>query len=307
MTLNAIVQELANQDEVTQSVNFTVYIKPVASLFEILTNDIVFGSDRNTSLKLNLDLLDQRGTDVGETPQEIITLNFTNVPSSTFLFAGKGGRLSNPSPGNWVFTGTQTQANDGLQLVNVNQTAGLYFVSVEGVTRDGQDVLATPISDDFPFKVSVASPAQGLSLTTGSGTATGTVFNDILRASSTGVILNGNDGMDLLYAFSGTTMTGGSGSDQFVFRNPAVSINVINDFTPGQNGDVLNVGALVDPNFNLQLGQISQVVRIIGAPGVNREIEVFDGTAWRKVVRIASTLDATVTVDSLWSNGNLLV
>jgi hypothetical protein len=304
MTLNAIVQD-ANQDEVTGSLNFTVYIKPVASNFEILTKDVKFQTNKNISLDLNVDLYDNRGTDPGETPEEIVTLNFTNVPTSTFLLPLSGGRLSNPSPGIWLFTGTQRQVADGqLQIVNVNQTVGTYYVSVRGVTKDGADVSAA-VTDDFPFQVVVASLAQGGSFSATGATTIGTANNDVMRATATGQTLSGGGGIDMIYSSTGTIMTGGAESDIFVIPSFPVTINQITDFTAGTNGDVLNVGALVNPAFNQQIGQISQVARLQGTFPA-RKIQVYDGSTWKDVATITNLLDSA-TVEMLWSNGNLLV
>jgi hypothetical protein len=314
LALTGIVMELANGDQVTQSVNFTVYIKPVASDFEILTNDITLGATGIANLSLNLVLLDQRGTDLGETPQEIITLNFTNVPPSSFLHATRGGRLENPEPGKWMFTGTQSQAEGALQIVGVNQSAGFFFVSVDGVTRDGADVLAAPTTDDFDFKVTVNSLTTGASLVAANQAnivLTGTASNDILRATGfTNQALIGGAGMDLLYSSSsGTIMTGGTGSDQFVFLSfpPANNANTVTDFTAQNGADVLNVGALVDKNFNLQLGNVAQVVRIVPEASGTKLVQVYDGTIWRDVVRLTISAGTADDVQTLWSNGNLLI
>jgi hypothetical protein len=315
LTLSGVVMELSNGNQVSESVDFNVYIEPVASDFEILTNDIDLPGTGSADILLNLVLLDQRGVDPGETPEEIITLNFTNVPNSTFLLARKGGRLVNSAPGTWLFTGTQDQAEGGLKIVNVNQTAGNYFVSTLGVTQDAGDMLDTPTTDDFPFKV-VVKPltVAGRSLVAANQagvTVNGTSGNDILRATAfAGQILNGNAGMDLFYSSAfRTIMTGGPGSDQFVFLGPStIYTGLANDITDfsAVNGDVLNVGALVDPKFNLQLDNISKVVKFENEGINNTMVQVFDGTTWRNVVRIINGVGGA-TAEVLWSNGNLLV
>lgn len=307
LTLTGIVMELDNGDQVTESTNFSLYIKPLASDFLLLTNDIDLTPSGKADLRLNLVMLDQRGTDPGETPEEIISLTFKGVPNSTFLFATKGGRLNNTAPGTWVFTGTQNQTNSSLQIVSVNQTAGSYFISVDGATQDAGNVLPSK-TDDFPFKVVAMVPTiPGRSLEAPkvvNSTITGTAGNDILTGTDfANQTLIGGNGTDLFYPSRyRTIMSGGGGSDQFVWKYPVLGVHEITDFSEAQ-GDVLNVVGLVDPKFNLQLDDISKVVRLVDG---RTAIEVFDGTVWQKVVKLTPGVGAA-SAKEMWKNGSLLV
>ncbi|KAG7357174.1 hypothetical protein IV203_001862 [Nitzschia inconspicua] len=261
LKLTATVIELSNGSTVVESMPFEIVVEPVASPFEILTNDIELPTSGFADLRLNIILLDDRGSDPGENPAEIIVLSFTDVPDLTFLRASKGGSLQDNGSGMWTFTGTEDQANS-IQVVNSNAVAQTYFVSISGKTKDMGNELADALSDDFPFRIFVrAVGTPGVQAIASDALLVGTAGNDILYATALAdQTLDGGDGMDIIYSAPlRKVMTGGAGADQFVWRSIVDLegvMDTITDFSPG-DGDQLNVGGLL-PDFDIQMDDISQ-------------------------------------------------
>jgi hypothetical protein len=310
LNLTATVVELSNGDQLIQSATFYVYVQPVASPFEMLTNDVTLPASGLVNTKLNIILLDDRGTDPGENPPEVIELTFNDVPPATFLRASMGGRLVNNGSGTWTFTGTQDQAN-AIQIVNSAAAAQTYFVSVSGKTLDAGEVLDTGVTDDFPFRVFVSAlTTVGVTATASGSTLVGTNGNDILRSTSVpDQTIVGQSGMDVIYnAPERTIMTGGDGADQFVWTSMADlqgALDEITDFSVNE-GDQLNLGGLLNNNFDLQMGSISDVVRVIDySPSAYSIVEIFDGMSWRPVVKLNNVTGRSA--QGLWDSGNLLL
>jgi hypothetical protein len=306
LRLTATVVELSNGDQRIESSPFDIVIEPVASEFEILTNDVNLPASGLVDFRLIL--LDDRGTDPGENPPEVIELTFSDVPQSTFLRASMGGRLENNGPGTWIFTGTQDQAN-AIQMINSAATAKTSFISVSGKTLDAGDELDTALTDDFPFRVFISNlTTVGVEATATNSSLVGSNGNDILYGTAIpDQTIMGQSGMDLIYnAPERQIMSGGAGADQFVWTSMADlagDLDEITDFDVAE-GDQLILGGLLNNSFDLQLGEISNVVRLVDYTTYS-VVEIFDGTVWLAVVQLDSITG--ITAQSLWDSGNLLM
>jgi hypothetical protein len=245
MTLTGIAIETSNEDEAYSSANFTVYVEPQASPFLVLAKNVILDSATGAApTDLSIRLRDTRGFELpGETPPELVTLTFTDVPEGVFLSPSGGGKLVDNGGGKWVFTGLQDQAN-GLSLVSgPGVVAGTYDIFIKGVTLDGTDVLGVPVLDDF--RLYVNAPANpGASFTDPTSTLTGGAGNDIVEGTDmSGQTLEGGDGNDILIsANQAHTMTGGAGADRFVVV--ASGPDRITDFNPSE-GDQLDLSGLI--------------------------------------------------------------
>lgn len=307
LNLTATVIETSNGNTAVEYFPFDIVIEPVASEFEILTQDVNLPATGSADLSLNIIMLDTRGTDVGENPAEIIELTFTNVPASTFLRGRLGGRLKDKGAGIWTFTGSQEQANS-IQIVNSNAVANTYFVKVAGKTLDAGTELATAILDDFDFRVFVnAIGTPGVVLTATGSNLGGTGGNDILYATAiANQSITGGLGMDVIYsAPERKIMSGGSGADQFVWRSITDiqgSLDEISDFSRA-DGDQLNLGGLI-PSFDTQMDNVAEFVRLVDA-SPDSIVQIKDGNTWKPVVRLANVNG--VSAQELWDAGNLLL
>ena len=152
LTLTAISLE-PNGSEAETSASFRITIEPHADKFLILAKNVVTTADSVADLTLNLRMEDTRGTFPGETPEETAILTFTNVPTGVSFQAPLGGSIVDNGTGEFVFSGTELQAN-ALQLVTSWETvAGRTEIAISGVTVDGGDTLATAIVDSFRLDV----------------------------------------------------------------------------------------------------------------------------------------------------------
>ena len=306
VTLSAITIESSNFDELLTNTNFTLVIKPTASGFLILSKDISVNATGIQPLDLNVRLLDQQGTTLGENPPEVVELFFSFPPTANdtvFLRPTLGGQLRRTGSGNWTFRGTQAQAN-AIELVNVGLT-GAVDVGVVGRTYDTGAVSALS-TDDFDFRAtfSTLSPL-GQSLTVVNSVHSGTAGNDIFRTTAgPAQVISGGAGADIFYSSNGAkNMTGGLGADQFVWPDLASvggARDTIMDFNPAQ-GDQLNLGALI--NFNVQTDLPANFVRLTGStlqvsPNGN-------GTGWTDVVNLVGV--TSLNVAALYASGNLLL
>jgi hypothetical protein len=309
LNLTATVVELSNGDTIIHSIPFDILIEPVASPFEILTNDVELPGSGSADLSLNIILLDDRGSDLGENPAEIIELTFTDVPDSTFLRSSFGGSLVNNAAGTWTFTGTQEQSN-AIQIVNSNATAQTHYVTVIGKTIDVGNELGAALSDDFSFRVFVRKiVTPGVKATAMGTTLVGTDGNDVLYGSAVAdQNIVGQGGMDVIYsAPERKIMSGGTGADQFVWRSMTDlqgAMDEITDFKLAE-GDQLNVGGLL-PNFDIQMDSISDYIRLVDfSPSSYSVVEINDGGVWKPVVRLDEVTGTTA--QEFWTSGNLLV
>jgi len=152
LTLTAISLE-PNGSEAETSEAMSVTIEPRADKFLILTKNVVTTADSVADLTLNLRMEDTRGTFLGETPEETAILTFTNVPTGVSFQAPSGGSIVDNGMGEFVFSGTELQAN-ALQLVTSSEAvAGRTEIAISGVTVDGGDTLATAIVDSFRLDI----------------------------------------------------------------------------------------------------------------------------------------------------------
>ena len=138
----------------------------------------------------------------GELGREIIKLTFTSMPTGVSIVASLGGSILDDADVEWIFSGTEDQAN-ALQLVSGPLTgASVRTVRISGITRDGDSELAPPIIDFF--RLTVANPTtagvtrSGNNITRGAG-------NDVLMGvAGSNSTLSGGAGRDLLIGGSGT-------------------------------------------------------------------------------------------------------
>jgi Ca2+-binding RTX toxin-like protein len=215
-------------------------------------------------LELNVRTEDTRDTlAAGEIGREIITLTFDSVPTGVSIVASLGGSILDDDEGEWIFSGTEDQAN-ALQLVSGPLTgASVSTVKISGFTRDGDSELATPITDFF--RLTVVNPTNA-GVTRSGNNETGGAGNDILMGvAGSNSTLSGGAGRDLLIGGSGAdVLTGGEGADVFRWSSDDLlsGLDIITDFTSGVGGDQLNFSSLLT-GFNLQLSKLSEFVQLV--------------------------------------------
>ena len=317
LTLSGIVVESSNGDEIIGTQDFIVNVDPTASFFLILAKNVEQDASGVNDLDLAIRMLDTRGTDVGETPEEVITLEFTNVPEGLLFHAKEAGRLVDNGGGSWTFTGTEAQANALSVLAGPNYDTSeiTYDVKVSAATQDGDSIYAPAIEDEF--RVYTFEPANEGLLLEGNATFTnivGDAGNDVLVGFDSGgsTTMNGGAGMDVLKsAASSHTMTGGDGADRFVLPDWSVVTNgspdVVTDFNVGQ-GDQLDLVGLTSGFTDLKLQfidtQLSTYVQLVQV-GSHTHVNVLNGGVFETVV----ILENTSGLDPLqmYRNGNLMV
>jgi len=155
MKLVGIVVELSNFDETQLAAPFTVEVNPIADSFLILTKNVVMLTNETAPLLTNFRMDDTRGTDIGELPEEIITVTFTNVPANLDIGIGAGGTITcHTPPGTCVFSGTEAEANALILSPQAGISPGVYDINLSAVTTDGTNTLPTAILDDFRLYLS---------------------------------------------------------------------------------------------------------------------------------------------------------
>jgi Ca2+-binding RTX toxin-like protein len=253
---------------------------------------------------------DTRGTlAAGEIGSEIITLTFDSVPTGVSIVASLGGSILDNGSGTWVFSGTEDQAN-ALQVVSgPSTTAGVSTVQISGITRDGDSVLATPITDFF--RLNVANPTIA-GVTISGNNVTGGAGNDVLMGvAGSNSTLSGDAGRDLLIGGSGAdVLTGGEGTDVFRWSSDDLysGVDIITDFTSGVGGDQLHFSSLLT-GFNPQLSKLSDFVKLVES---NSDTTVrvdsnglVGGFLFSEVVVLQGLTG--LDLDQLWNDGNLVL
>ena len=308
----ALSLELSNGDEANSTKTIQLTVTPVADPFLIVAKNVVLNATGSVNLDLNIRLDDSRGNLTGEIPAEIVTLTFTNVPVTTFVFAKLGGRVFNPAVGQFVFTGTQEQAN-ALSLIRIPSTVTATFASIgiSGTTQDGSNVLNPPVTDTFDVTVQTPSSA-GINVVASNATnATNAVIggngNDILRGIVGTQNLTGGAGHDQILGGPGADMmTGGSGRDVYTWVVSDVdgSVDTITDFVLGE--DQLNFTALTAGAYNPQTGDPSALVQVSKMGGGNNAlVKVKQGSTFVSVVQLWN--QGNLTLSALLAAGGLLM
>lgn len=311
VTLEAVTFEDLNFLEELTTETFQIVIAPVASDFLILSEDITIGASGREDLVLNARVLDQNGGVTGEDPVELIELTFdlTDLPDvdAGYINPKSGGSLKENGAGTVIFRGTQEQAND-LEFVRVtaDPSSGRREIGVTALTVDQGDV-GIPGTDDFPFEITFqALDPAGIAETTMMtlGTFVGTDGNDFIRTTaSLDQAVDGGDGDDVLVNSAGIkTFTGGAGADTFIFKSDTDSLNVITDFSVGEN-DKINVSDLL-VDFNPQRDDINDFVEIDTGAGIVLRVSPTGNGVFQDVVSLPSNPG---TPQSLFASGNLLI
>jgi Ca2+-binding RTX toxin-like protein len=307
LTFTGIALEMTNGDEAQSSLDFTVEVTPVADDFLIVAKDLKLNETGIVLLDLNIRMTDTRGTLPGELTQEILTLTFGSVPTGVNLVAGLGGSLTDNGEGQRVFSGTQDQTN-ALQMVSGPlTTAGTTDITISGITKDGADILETPITDFF--RLTVTRPTNAGILASGN-TLTGRDGNDSLTGLAEGnSTIDGGGGIDRIQGLSGfNSLTGGGGSDTFAWNSDDIGLGVdtITDFTVGVGGDQLDFDFV---GFDQQLSDISEFLQLL-EDGNDTIVRVDSNGVVGGVSFIETVVLQGVTgldLDQLLADGNLIV
>ncbi|MFO1170787.1 MAG: type I secretion C-terminal target domain-containing protein [Hyphomicrobiaceae bacterium] len=257
LTLTAIALELSNGSEAQTSVAFAVAVAPKADTVEIVADNIAVDATATAALDLNIRMSDNRGTEPGENPAELIHLTFTSVPTGITFSSTLGGTLTNPAAGTYEFVGTESQANALTAVAGSTATGGLYTISVSAVTHDGASTLAVPVTDSFQLSIPTVMTG-GIGADTLTGTAgTQLLFGlggaDTLSGGDGADRLDGGPGADILIGGKGAdVLTGGTGSDTYVWQagdNDGSIDRIVGGFdgvtTPASGGDVIDLSQLL--------------------------------------------------------------
>jgi len=304
LTLTAIALELANGDEAQSSVAFNVVVAPKADAVEILAENVAVDSSGSAALELNVRMADGNGTHPGENPPESIQITFTAVPTGVSLVAGGGGSFANPTPGTWVFTGTEAEANAIEANVGATATGGTYTVQLSAVTLDGADTLATAVTDTFQLAVPQVMTGDGVANTLTGGAGTQILFG--LGGADT---LNGGADADRIVGGSGADiLTGGGGADRFGYGagDLGTGVDTITDFANGPGGDAIDVAALLS-GFDPGSSVLSDFVQVTQAAG-NSTIRIDSnggGDSFQDLVILQGVTG--LDVNTMRTNGNLIV
>ncbi|RUQ99976.1 immunoglobulin-like domain-containing protein, partial [Legionella septentrionalis] len=172
-----------------------------------------------------------------------------------------------------------TLSNQGTEGAFVAQYSGDYYFQINSTTSANYDVFLTIDNSqadyrNFNYTITHQNPNSTVSdssivdvVTQTGNTLTGTEKSEVLVGGNTNDIINANGGDDSLFGGLGNdtlnggsgkdmlvggrgndTMTGGTGKDTFVWKagdDTGNAIDTITDFTPGQNGDVLDLSNLL--------------------------------------------------------------
>ncbi len=305
LRLTGLTYEQSNGDEAQASVDFTVTVAPKADDAELLPQDTTVDATGRAPLTLDVRMTDDRGSLAGELPPEEIRITFQNVPTGVALEALSGGTVTDNGGGEFVFQGSEDQANDLAFAASDQASAGTTTITIASAeTVDGGDTLDLGFTDSFRLTVpSVVAGADAVddALTGGAGT-------QLIFGLSGADTLSGGAGADGLFGGTGADiMTGGSGADVFGWETGDVDgiVDTITDFVLG-DGDAIDISDVLQ-GFDELTSVLSEYVRVSDA-GADTRVEVDvdgGGDSFQDLVVIENVtgLDA----DSLRTNGNLIV
>ncbi len=179
------------------------------------------------------------------------------------------GALTQVDLGNGPGVQTLAGTDGGFQIVDNNlyfsaETPHGYELVRLGADGTAQEFDINPDPTNSSFGTGGGVPANALG-TFPQNIIDGTAGNDILAGTTPNEIVNGGPGNDLLEGRGGNDiLTGGDGADtfKFSFAGPA-NVDTVTDYSLTQ-GDVLDVGDLVDANFTAA-SQIVDFVRLIAS------------------------------------------
>ncbi|MCH9807587.1 MAG: type I secretion C-terminal target domain-containing protein [Alphaproteobacteria bacterium] len=305
LTLTGISLELANGDFAQSSVDFDIEVAPVADIAALLPQNAGVESTGRAPLDLDVRLTDDRGTLPGELAPEQIEITFADVPTGVALEALSGGTVIDNGGGEFVFTGTEAQANDLALAAGPLAVAGITTVSItSAVTVDGADRNDLGFSDTF--RLTVPEVLAGDDLT-----------DDVLSGGADTQLIYGLNGTDTLSGgadadglFGGTgadILTGGSGADTFGWEAGDLDGNVdtITDFTTG-DGDALDISDLLQ-GFDDDTSVLSEFVQLSESGGDTTVSVDIDGGG-DNYVDMATLQGVTgLDADTMKTNGNLIV
>lgn len=307
LNLTAIVFESSNGDRADNWATFVVDVEPVASPFLILAKDVSLGNSGSAATDFSLRLLDTRGTEPGEVPEEQVTLTFTDVPSGIYFLPEQGGNLVQNGT-DWVFKGTQDQASSITLYTGPGYPSnGNYDIKISAFTSDGDDKQNETTEDKF--RVYFSKPdIDGSEVSPFGG------GNDVLRGSAGVDVLNGLGGIDFLHGGGGADQLEGSGGTDIFFwetadiGDPDTIIN-FDKAAVSSGGDILDLSQLM-VGYNPQISDIADFVKLVEVSGSHTSVLVEINGDNIDVNGIALvTLDGETGLDlyQMLANGNILI
>jgi large repetitive protein len=244
LTIAAFAIEASNGDTAVTRSPLSVTVAPRADAFVI----DALNTTANGATLLNIDLRgnDLNGTLSGEDRPETVQLTFTDLPLGSVL-SGPEGIFTDLGAGSWRYEGPP----EGAEQITIEPgDTGTYTVGVSGVSIDGSNTLATPVTDTFILTASPNSTPvnftgdgtnERLSGSTGNDTISGAGGDDVIAGGTGNDILNGDAGDDTLSGGVGTdTLNGGTESDKLYGGAGTDTLN------GGAGDDTLLGGAGID-------------------------------------------------------------
>lgn len=304
LKLTGIALESSNGDNESASASFTLEISPRADSVEVLPQDATISVSGRAELSLDVRMSDNRGTLTGEQGPEQVEITFRSVPSGVALEARSGGSVVDNGGGEFVFTGTQDQANALAFAASATAAAGTSTVQVASVvTIDGADRNTSGFTDTFTLTVPQVLSGNGSAnvLSGGSGT-------QLLYGLGGIDVLSGGGGADGLFGGAGADiLTGGGGGDVFGWEAGDLDGNadIITDFSIA-DGDAIDISDVL-VGFDDATSVLGQFVRLTEAAG-NTTVAVDFNGGGDSYVDIA-VLTGTVGLDAetMRTNDNLIV
>jgi len=313
LTLTGITYESSNLNEAYSSEYFIVQLEPTASDFLILVDDADLKTTDAAPFVPNIRMLDTRGTDPGETPQEIIHVTLTNVPAGINFRATGGGRLVDDGDGSWVFSGNQDQSN-ALEVYKGPGLAssGNYDVGVIAATQDGSNIFDPAKTDTFRIFLDDAS-VEGLLVEADAGTIdiVGGAGNDVLvgydQGPGSAILMAGTAGTNTFHPMANKhIMTSGTGADKFVWSGISALVGETDEIElfNEMGGDQLDLTGVMDGTFDLQTSNVNEFVKLVEF-GDYTVVQVYNSGVWEDVVILRDTIG--LNVDQLYLDGALLL
>lgn len=162
LQFTAITRESTEPDlEANVTVVTKVTVRPVASPFLMVAQGLQVARRVASNLVLNVRMEDNV-KQPGETELELIQLTFSPVPTNVSILASSGGTVNLTGTRVWMFQGTQNQSNALRLNVGPQAATGNHMIQISGRTKDGNSVLATPVTDDFRLTVVAAVTSRHL-------------------------------------------------------------------------------------------------------------------------------------------------
>ncbi|MBI1386373.1 MAG: type I secretion C-terminal target domain-containing protein [Rhizobiales bacterium] len=210
--------------------------------------------------------------------------------------------MTNPAAGEWVFTGSEAEANALKAVVFEGATAGVNVVSVSAVTIDQASTLAVAITDTF--RLVVPTVING---TPGDDTLAGTTGRQLIFGAAGIDTIDAGDGFDLLVGGTGADiLTGGNGADTFRWEvgDLGTGVDTITDF--GTGNDALDISALLI-GFDPATSVIAEFVQL-SVGGGDTTVRIDPNGGGDNFTDLVVLENVTgLDVDTMRANGNLIV